>query len=126
MVTDTIADFLIRIKNGYMAHKETVSIPCANILMEIGAILKREGYIADMVKENNTIVITLLYTSGRPAFEQVVRVSSPGQRIYEGVKKLPHVMTGYGMAIVSTPKGLLTDTEARKQKVGGEVICKIW
>lgn len=130
MVNDPISDFLTRIKNGYMAHKEAVLAPYSKMKEELARILKGREYIAGYktLEENGrkTIVITLKYKGLTPAVEGITRVSKPGQRIYEKTHKIPHVMTGYGMSIVSTSKGIMTDGEARKAKLGGEVICKIW
>jgi small subunit ribosomal protein S8 len=135
MVNDPIADFLIRIKNGYMAHKTSVVSPCSGIVQEIARILKSTQYIKDYsVTEDKgkkgtgkkEIEVVLKYEGLKPSLEGIIRVSKPGQRIYEESKKLPHVMTGYGMAIVSTSKGIMTAEEARKAKIGGEVLCKIW
>lgn len=130
MVNDPISDFLTRIKNGYLAHKESVVVPHSKAKEELARILKGRGYIGNYKTNEESgrksIIIDLKYTGTKAAVENIVRVSKPGQRIYEKTHKLPHVLTGYGIAIVSTSKGMMTDTEARKAKVGGEVICKIW
>jgi len=130
MVNDPISDFLTRIKNGYMAHKESIMAPYSKMKEELARILKVRGYIAGYktLEENGrkTMVVTLKYKGLTGAIEGITRVSKPGQRIYEKTHKIPHVMTGYGMSIVSTSKGVMTDAEARKAKLGGEVICKIW
>ena len=130
MVNDPISDFLTRIKNGYMAHKESIMAPYSKMKEELSRILKVRGYIASYktTEENGrkTIVVALKYKGLVGAIEGITRVSKPGQRIYEKSHKIPHVMTGYGMSIVSTSKGVMTDTEARKAKLGGEVLCKIW
>lgn len=127
MVTDSIADFLIRIQNGYMAGKRSIAASYSVMNMQIGTILKKEGYIADIEKEGTRgMKVTLKYTGSQPALTRVVRVSKPGQRIYERSRRLPHVLTGYGIAIVSTSQGIKTDNEARNANVGGEVLCKIW
>lgn len=135
MVNDTISDFLSRIKNGYMARNTNVRAPFAKTLEAIAKVLLKEGYILGVKyqvssvksgKEKKELVLTLKYEGKKPAIEQIVRVSKPGARIYATVATIPYVLSGYGIAIVSTSKGLLTNKEARKQKLGGEVICKIW
>lgn len=130
MVNDPISDFLTRIKNGYMAHKESVVAPHSRVKEELSRILKAKGYIGNYktAEEDGrkALLVELKYTGTRGAIENITRVSKPGQRIYEKTHKIPHVLTGYGIAIVSTSKGMMTDTEARKAKLGGEVICKIW
>ena len=130
MVNDPLSDFLARIKNGYMAHRDSVDAPYSKMKEEIARILKARGYVAGYKtsEENNrkTIVVELKYNGLTAAIEGITRVSKPGQRVYEKTHKIPHVLTGYGMAIVSTSKGIMTDKEARKAKLGGEVLCKIW
>lgn len=130
MVSDPLGDFLTRIKNGYMSRKETVTSPFSKARAEVARILAAAGYISkyetSSEDKKKQLTVTLKYTGTRPAIENVVRVSKPGQRIYEKQHKIPYVQTGYGIAIVSTSKGILSDKEARKAKVGGEIICKVW
>jgi|UniRef100_A0A7C4NUI3 small subunit ribosomal protein S8 len=131
MMTDPIGDMLIRIKNALMARHKSVIIPASKIKLEIARILKEEGYIEDYkyIKEEPQpkIEIILKYDENkRPVIAGVKRVSKPGRRIYKGYRDLPKVLDGFGIAIVSTSQGIMTDHEARKRKIGGEVICEIW
>jgi len=131
MMTDPIADMLIRIKNASMARHKSVIVPASKIKLEIARILKEEGYIEDFKyieeKPQAKIEIILKYDENkRPVIAGVKRVSKPGRRIYRGYRNLPKVLDGFGIAIVSTPQGIMTDHEARKRKVGGEVLCEIW
>jgi len=131
MMTDPIADMLIRIKNALMARHKTVSIPASKIKLEIARILKEEGYIEDYKfideKPQGRIEIVLKYDENkRPVIAGVRRVSKPGRRIYRGYRELPKVLDGLGIAIISTSQGIMTDHEARRRKVGGEVLCEIW
>jgi small subunit ribosomal protein S8 len=131
MMTDPISDMLIRIKNALMARHKSVIIPASKIKLEIARILKEEGYIEDYkyIKEEPQpkIEIILKYDENkRPVIAGVKRVSKPGRRIYKGYRDLPKVLDGFGIAIVSTSQGIMTDHEARKRKIGGEVICEIW
>ncbi len=131
MMTDPIADMLARIRNALMARHKTVEIPASKLKQEIARILKEEGYIEDyeFVAEGpqGKIVITLKYDENRrPVIAGLKRVSKPGRRIYAGAKKLPRVMGGLGIAIISTSRGIMTDHEARKRGVGGEILCEVW
>ncbi len=131
MMTDPISDMLARIRNALMARKKTVTIPASKIKLEIVRILKEEGYIEDYQyideKPQGKIEIVLKYDENkRPVIAGLRRVSKPGRRIYMGYKDLPKVLDGLGIAIVSTSQGIMTDYEARKRKIGGEVICEIW
>ena len=130
-ITDPIADLLTRIRNANSAKHETVEIPASNTKKAICQILLDEGYIKDMkVEENNhqgTIVITLKYGEKKTRVIQgLKRISKPGLRIYAGAAELPRVMKGLGIAIVSTSKGVMTDKQARKAGVGGEVLAFVW
>ncbi len=131
MMTDPIADMLIRIKNALMARHKKVEVPASKMKLEIARILKEEGYIEDFVfideKPQGKIEIILKYDENkRPVIRGVKRVSKPGRRIYKGYKELPRVLDGLGIAIISTSQGIMTDFEARRRKVGGEVLCEIW
>ena len=131
MMTDPIADMLIRIKNALMARHKKVEVPASKMKLEIARILKEEGYIEDFVfideKPQGKIEIILKYDENkRPVIAGVKRVSKPGRRIYKGYKELPKVLDGLGIAIISTSQGIMTDHEARRRKVGGEVLCEIW
>ena len=126
-MTDPIADMLTRIRNAQMAEKVAVSMPSSKLKVSIAAVLKDEGYIDDFaVRENSgkaQLDIALKYYAGRPVIERIERVSKPGLRVYRGTDDLPRVMNGLGVAIVSTPKGVMTDRRARASNVGGEVLC---
>ncbi len=136
MIVDPIADMLARIKNAQLSRKDEVYIPHSKIKEKIAKILKREGYVEDYVvsekdKKGNqgTLIIKLKYLDDRnrkPAIMGLRRVSKPGRRIYVGVDKIPYVRKGLGIAILSTNKGILTDAEARKERVGGEILCYVW
>lgn len=130
MVTDPIADFLTRIRNANMAKHKMLEVPSSKMKLSITQILFEKGYIANYKLEESdkpTIKIALKYhpTTKMPAIHSIVRVSKPGLRKYAGVETMPRVMNGLGIAILSTSKGLMTDKEARKENVGGEVICYI-
>ncbi|PWI58630.1 30S ribosomal protein S8 [Sulfoacidibacillus thermotolerans] len=131
VMTDPIADMLTRIRNGNMVGHEKVDIPGSRIKRAIADILKAEGYIrdAEFIRDNKqgTIRVHLKYG---PNNERVItglkRISKPGLRVYAGSEELPRVLGGLGIAIVSTSRGIMTDREARKNKVGGEVLCYVW
>jgi len=133
-MTDPVADMLNRIRNAQAVLKETVDIPLSNLRYEIAKILEKGGFVAEVEKKGKktkkVIEITLKYNEKIPVISGLKRISKPGQRIYKKAKELKPVKGGYGIAIISTSKGggggLMTDKEARKQKLGGEVICEIW
>ena len=128
-MSDPIADLLTRIRNAQMVAKQTVSVPSSKVKVAIAQVLKDEGYIDGFeVKSEggkSELQIALKYYAGRPVIERLERVSRPGLRIYKGSEDLPRVMNGLGVAIVSTPRGLMTDRSARANRVGGEVICLV-
>jgi small subunit ribosomal protein S8 len=131
MMTDPISDMLMRIKNALMARQKTVVVPGSKLKLEIARILKDEGYIEDyrVVEEKPQIKIEIVlkYDDKKsPVIAGIKRASKPGRRIYRGYKELPRVLDGMGMAIISTSQGIMTDHEARKRRLGGEVICEIW
>ncbi len=130
-MTDPIADMLTRIRNANMASHPTVDVPASKLKVQLAKLLKEEGYIADYeVKEEGkfkVISITLKYDSkGKPVITKLERISKPGLRHYSKAKNLQKVLGGMGIAVVSTPKGLLTDRKARKENVGGEVLCYVY
>lgn len=131
-MTDPIADMLTRIRNALTAKHETVTIPASKMKVAIADILVREGYVKSFeIVENavqNDIVVTLKYApvKGMKVVNGLKRVSTPGLRVYADVDNLPKVLNGMGIAILSTSKGIITDKEAREQKVGGEVLAYIW
>mgnify|MGYP000911956407 CR=1 FL=1 len=130
MVTDPIADFLTQIRNGVAAGKAEIIAPYSRIKSDLAHILMEEGYVRDaelVRKDNKQWLRVELKTGGsRRSIEGIRRVSRPGLRRYVGAKEVPRVLGGLGTAVVSTPKGLMTGTEARKQNVGGELICFVW
>lgn len=130
-ITDTIADLLTRIRNANSAKHDTVQIPASNMKKAICQILLDEGYIKSFSVEEDgkqgVITVTLKYLEGKtPVIQGLRRVSKPGLRIYSNVEDMPKVMKGLGIAIISTSKGVMTDREARRQNVGGEVLAFIW
>ena len=129
-LSDPIGDMLARIKNSQMRNHKKVEMPSSNFKAKIADVLKNEGYINNFNIENNDnkniLIIDLKYNSGSPVITVIERVSRPGRRIFSSAESLPKINNGLGIAIVSTPKGVMTDIEARKKKVGGEVICKVF
>ncbi|MEK7520362.1 MAG: 30S ribosomal protein S8 [Patescibacteria group bacterium] len=128
---DPIADMLTRLRNAIAVHHDTVLVPHSKIKTEILRILKRTDFIERFERKGKkvrkSIVVTLRYESdGAPAITGLKRISTPGRRVYRAADKVHPVRQGFGMMILSTPAGLLTDKEARKQHIGGEVICTIW
>ncbi len=126
MVNDAVADALIRIKNGYLASKQEVAIPYSKLVFNLVSLLEKEGYIGSVKKTDKDVQVALKYQGRSPAISDVKRISKPGLRVYKGAKFLPRVLDGMGIAVVSTPKGLMTDKQARKEGVGGEVMAYFW
>ncbi|GAB6281596.1 MAG: 30S ribosomal protein S8 [Ignavibacterium sp.] len=130
LVSDPIADFLTRIKNAIIANHRMVDIPSSNMKKAIAEILKNQKFILDFeeIKDDkqNILRVYLKYTNGVSGISGLKRISKPGLRIYKSSDELPRVLNGYGIAIISTSKGLMTDKQARKESFGGEVICYIW
>lgn len=131
MLTDPVADMLTRIRNAIRSGKAEVLVPASKLKLGIAEVLKREGYIEgfEIVQRpvQNEIRIRLKYgPAGEPVITHIERVSKPGRRIYLGVKKLKPVLRGLGISILSTPKGVLSDREARQANVGGETLCRVW
>ncbi len=126
-MTDPVADMLTRIRNAQLAQKNSVAMPSSKLKVAIAAVLKDEGYIDDYAVRDadgkSQLDIALKYYAGRPVIERIERISRPGLRVYKGSGDLPRVMNGLGIAIVSTPKGVMTDRRARATNVGGEVLC---
>lgn len=131
-VTDTIGDFLTRIRNAQRAQHRYVDAPSSKLKEAIARILKEQGYIADYEvlrpegAPQATLRVHLKYYQGKPVIREIKRISKPGRRLYASVDKLPRVRSGLGIAIISTSKGVMTDKEARRQRVGGEIICTVW
>ena len=128
-MSDPIADMLTRIRNAQVVHKVDVAMPSSKVKVAIANVLKDEGYIEDFAITEAAgkaeLKIALKYYAGRPVIERLERVSRPGLRIYKGSDDIPNVMNGLGVAIVTTPKGVMTDRKARATGVGGEVICYV-
>jgi small subunit ribosomal protein S8 len=129
-VSDPVSDLLTRIRNAGTAKHKTTTAPYSKLRMAIAQILKEQGFIADCEKVDEgpqgTLKVTLRYFKNAPVIKQMVKVSTPGRRFYAPVDKLPRVNNGLGVAIISTSKGVMTDKRARKENVGGEVLCTIW
>jgi small subunit ribosomal protein S8 len=133
MMTDPIADMLARIRNAAMARHEMTRIPASKIKKSIANLLQQEGYISSVSEEEwgpqkrKTLMVTLKYSDSRNvAFAGIRRISKPGRRVYVGYDKIPRVLNGLGVSIISTSQGLMTDKEARTKKMGGELICEVW
>ena len=126
-MTDPIADMLTRIRNANQMRNKEVSMPVSKMKLEIAKILDAEGFITNYIVKENTLTLTLKYGQNK---ERVItglkRISKPGLRVYAGADEIPHVLNGLGIAIISTPKGVMSDKLARKNNVGGEVIAYIW
>jgi len=128
-MTDPIADLLTRIRNAQMVAKPTVRVPSSKVKVAIAQVLKDEGYIEGFAVRSeggkSELEIALKYYAGRPVIARIERVSRPGLRVYKGSGAIPQVMNGLGVAIVTTPKGVMTDRKARATGVGGEVLCYV-
>ena len=129
-LSDPIGDMIARIKNAQERSHKKVELPSSNFKTKIADILKNEGFIKDfnVISENNKPVLSveLKYYSGNPVISAFERVSKPGRRIFSSADSLPKINNGLGIAIISTPKGVMTDIDARKQRIGGEIICKVF
>ena len=129
MMTDPIADMLTRIRNAQMARLQIVRMPSSKLKMAIANILLQEGYVASVASEEGvpqTLVITLKYVQKQPAIQSIDRQSKPGHRMYRRADELPRVLNNFGNAIVSTSKGVMTDKQARKEGIGGEILCSVY
>jgi small subunit ribosomal protein S8 len=128
-MTDPIADMLTRIRNGQKARKVSVSMPSSTAKVAVAKVLKDEGYVTDYSTETEGVktelTVELKYYEGTPVIENVQRVSRPGLRVYKGNEELPKVLGGLGVAIISTSAGVMSDRQARKQGIGGEVLCVV-
>ena len=128
-LSDPIGDMLARIKNAQVRNHSKVSLPSSKFKAKIADVLKSEGYIVDYKINNDkkpSIEINLKYNSGNPVINTIERISKPGRRIFSSANSLPKINNGLGIAIVSTPQGVMTDVDARKKKLGGEIICKVF
>ena len=128
-LSDPIGDMLARIKNAQVRNHRKVSLPSSKFKAKIADVLKSEGYIIDYkIKDDKKplIEINLKYNSGNPVINTIERISKPGRRIFSSASSLPKINNGVGIAIISTPQGVMTDIDARKKKLGGEIICKVF
>jgi small subunit ribosomal protein S8 len=130
-MTDPIADLLTRIRNAHRAKHDRLDVPASNVKLEVCRILKEAGYIKNVTvveqQPRNLIRVYLSYTKeGKPGISRMRRVSTPGRRVYRGAEQIKPVLNGLGIGIVSTSKGLMTDRQAREQRVGGELLCEVW
>ncbi len=130
-MSDPLGDMLTRIRNGQTARKSVVSAPASRLRANVLEVLKREGYIRDFKSAEvrpgiSELKIELKYHDGLPVISQIQRVSRPGRRVYSGIKDMKRIYNGLGIAILSTPRGVLSDNEARVAKVGGEVLCQVF
>jgi small subunit ribosomal protein S8 len=129
-LNDPIGDMISRIKNSQSRNHKNVQLPSSNFKIKISEVLKNEGYIIDYKVSSNdrkpTLEIELKYNYGSPVISSIQRVSKPGRRIFSSAESLPKINSGLGIAIVSTPKGVMSDIDARKNKIGGEIICKVF
>ncbi|MBI4036410.1 30S ribosomal protein S8 [Candidatus Daviesbacteria bacterium] len=126
MVSDPVGDVLIRIKNSYLASKSEVIVPYSKLVFNICQIILQAGYLSDVKNEDKVLKLTLKYQNRAPVLTDVKRISKPGLRVYKGSRVLPYVQNGLGIAIISTPQGLMTDKEARQKGVGGEIMAFVW
>ena len=129
-MTDPLGDMLTRIRNGQQARKDSILTPASKLRTHVLDVLQREGYIRgyseEQVAGQKGLRIELKYFEGQPAIQHLARVSKPGRRVYSGSRELPHIRNGLGTIIVSTPRGVLSDAEARDQNVGGEVLAEVF
>ena len=129
-LSDPIGDMIARIKNAQQRNHKKVELPSSNFKIKIADILKNEGFIKDYktneIDNKSVLSLELKYHSGNPVISTFERVSKPGRRIFSSADSLPKINNGLGIAIISTPKGVMTDIDARKQRVGGEIICKVF
>jgi len=128
--TDPIADYLTRVRNGIKAKHKRVDIPASNLKRNLSKILTDQKYLAGYTEisddKQNVLRITLRYVDGVSAITGLIRISKPGLRIYKSSDELPRVLNGLGIAVISTSKGIMTDKDARRQNIGGEILCNIW
>ena len=130
-LTDPIGDMIARIKNAQLRNHKFIELPSSNFKVKIAEVLKKEGFIIDYkvesIKSNSfNLSINLKYNLGSPVINTIERISKPGRRIFSSAQSLPKINNGLGIAIISTPRGVMTDIDARKQKLGGEIICKVF
>lgn len=127
MMTDPLSDMLARLRNAAQSRHETTEVPLSKIKLGVAELLKDEGYISDVKVDGRTMTVTLKYGRDRSAaFIGIRRKSRPGRRMYVGVDGLPKVQNGFGIAILSTSHGIMTDRAAREKRIGGELLCEVW
>ena len=130
-ITDPVGDMFTRIRNGQMRSLPTINVPASNFRQNILDILKNEGfinnyYVEKMENNKKNLKVELKYYEGVPVIKEITRVSKPGRRVYSRATSIPKVMNGLGLAILSTPRGVMSDNEARKNNIGGEIICRVF
>ena len=130
-IMDPIGDMFTRIRNGQMRLKTTINVPASNFRLKILEVLKSEGFIVSYhieKKDNNkvSLIVDLKYYEGTPVIREIKRVSKPGRRVYSRATSIPRIQNGLGLAIISTNKGIMSDIEARKNNIGGEIICRVF
>ena len=130
-LSDPIGDMIARIKNAQVRNHKILKLPSSNFKVKISEVLKKEGFIIDYKVESKKtnkidLIINLKYNLGSPVISEIERISKPGRRIFSSAESLPKINNGLGIAIISTPKGVMTDIDARKQRLGGEIICKVF
>ena len=130
-LTDPIGDMFSRIRNGQMRSLASINVPASNFRLQILEVLKNEGYINNFFIEKNdnnkkNLKVDLKYYEGNPVIKEIKRISKPGRRIYSRATSIPKIQNGLGLAIISTPKGVMSDNEARKNNIGGEIICRVF
>ena len=130
-LSDPIGDMIARIKNAQLRNHKILKLPSSNFKVKISEILKKEGFIIDYKVESKKtnkidLIINLKYNLGSPVISEIERISKPGRRIFSSAQSLPKINNGLGIAIISTPKGVMSDIDARKQRLGGEIICKVF
>ena len=128
---DPIGDMFTRIRNGQMRFLNTIDLPASNFRLKILEVLKQEGYITNYVLENKeknkkNLKVDLKYYEGHPVIKEIKRISKPGRRVYSKANSIPKIQNGLGLAILSTPKGVMSDNQARKNNVGGEILCEVF
>ena len=130
MITDPISDFLTRLRNAQRAGHSSVKAPSSKVKFAIAKILEQEGYLSDVSVTQDgpkaTLIVGLKYRDQQPVIQHVKRISTPGRRVYKGAEELPRVLSDMGIAIISTSSGLMTNKEARKRRLGGEIICEVY
>jgi len=130
-MTDPLADLLTRIRNGQRAHKSSITAPASRLRANVLEVLKSEGYIRGYSRKElsegiSELTIELKYYEGDPVIREISRISKPGRRVYSKIKDLPRIYNGLGISILSTPRGVMSDAEARDKNVGGEVLCRVF